>query len=198
MYFIKPPGAWIKEASHRKIAGPKGAGKAKKTALAPAKAGIYDLHMKRKEAHASPKRRCGGISAPRKKTGAQGFSMIELLTSLGIIGVLSSISYPMYVGYVDNTKIKVVQDKLRAAHMQEQEYFASYAAYYAVSASCDGDDAASINASLFGGQNVLGDSGTEYCLTQTATDNFLMKATYTAGSGDETQYTIDQNGTTNF
>lgn len=127
-----------------------------------------------------------------------GFSLLELLTCVGIIGVVSSIAYPMYVGYMDNTKVSVIQDKLRAAHMQQQEYYASYAAYYAVAPTCDGDDSASINTALFGGQSVLGDSGVEYCATQSAVDNFLIQATYTSGDGSQQAFTINESGTTNF
>ncbi|MET0155677.1 MAG: prepilin-type N-terminal cleavage/methylation domain-containing protein [Rickettsiales bacterium] len=181
MHVIKPRGLWLKYAKRADRAQ-------KKRSLSfvvPTKAGVYDEYMKSKKKPAPKKRR-------------EGFTLIELMTCVGVVGILSAISYPIYAGYVDNTKANLVKDKLRATHMQEQEYFASHASYYAPSASCAGDGRVAINASLFGGQNVLNEQGVTYCLTQTAGDNFLMRASYTGSDGTATSYTINQSGATNF
>jgi prepilin-type N-terminal cleavage/methylation domain-containing protein len=133
-----------------------------------------------------------------RASARRGFSLMELMTSVAIVGVLSAIAYPLYSGYVDTTRVNVVKDHLRAVHMQQQEYFAMYASYYATGVACDADRKAEINANLFAGQNVLQEPNVTFCITQVTPTDFTAQAVYEESDGGTTTYTVDESGTTNF
>jgi len=42
----------------------------------------------------------------KKNAGGRGFTLVELMFSLLVIGVLTAIAIPTYTGYIDKTKIK--------------------------------------------------------------------------------------------
>jgi prepilin-type N-terminal cleavage/methylation domain-containing protein len=72
-----------------------------------------------------------------------GFTLIELVVVIGIIGILLAVGVPMYNGYVTSAKAQSAQSTLQSIYMMEKNYFASNYCYYITPAV--GDYAASIN-----------------------------------------------------
>jgi prepilin-type N-terminal cleavage/methylation domain-containing protein len=124
----------------------------------------------------------------------QGFTLMELIVVVAIIGILSAIGVPYYIGYTENSENKIVQNNLRAIYMQQQEYYRSNAEYYSTGGTC-GDATAAINTNLFDGENMLTNSDFYYCIVQSDVDDFTAQA---VNSDSGTNFTINQNNVTNF
>ena len=118
----------------------------------------------------------------------RGFTFIELLIAIAIIGILTAVAVPQYKGYLDNTRLQNAISNLRAIYMKEQEYYTNNNAFYSPGAC--GNNAADINTNLFSGQNIINDSYFTYCVTQTTTDDFTAKATRTSTGA---VYTLNYN-----
>ena len=52
-----------------------------------------------------------------------GFTLLELMIVVAIVGIISAIGIPQYLGYTDSSKISVVKNGLRTIYMQQQDYY---------------------------------------------------------------------------
>ncbi|WP_229414311.1 type IV pilin protein [Zemynaea arenosa] len=69
---------------------------------------------------------------------ARGFSLTEVLVVLAIVGILASVAYPSYAGYVIRARRTEGQLALIDAMQKEERYYSQHNTYLAFSR--DGDD----------------------------------------------------------
>lgn len=69
---------------------------------------------------------------PRTATGPRpqsGFSLIELMVTVGILAIVASIAVPAYTNYVKRSKLSEAFNQLSAWAMSEEQYFQDNRAY---------------------------------------------------------------------
>ncbi|OQY20628.1 MAG: hypothetical protein B6I36_00405 [Desulfobacteraceae bacterium 4572_35.1] len=68
--------------------------------------------------------------SPQQINNQGGYTLIELLTVVTIIGILASIAIPNYRGYRDKAKMVTMVSTLRQLRLAEEVYFTDYQKYF--------------------------------------------------------------------
>jgi type IV pilus assembly protein PilA len=70
-----------------------------------------------------------GIRARLGGSAEQGFTVVELLTVLIVIGILLAIAVPSYMGFRDRTANNAAKENLRAAQSSARAYYEDKGTY---------------------------------------------------------------------
>ena len=113
-------------------------------------------------------------------TRSQGFSLIELLVVVAILGVLASVGVFAYSGYVKSAKIKSVENLMQQISLAQSEYKADYDDY--VYTGCPAKEATSlkIEKDLLGNEKdereiIKDDIGYHFCIINSS-DYYQIQA----------------------
>lgn len=79
---------------------------------------------------------------------AKGFTLLELVVVIGVIGILSAIGIPAYNGYVADARDKEAQNFLQSIAMMQKGFYTENFYYY--STAVGSDQSSIINTNLFG------------------------------------------------
>ena len=114
-----------------------------------------------------------------------GFTLLELLIVVAIIGILAGVGIPAYNGYITDSKEETAKNNLRSIAMMQSSYYSDNNSYYLAS------NTNSINTNLFG-KSTLDASGDYDYRTVTHASGFQAVATPKSGKG-VTKYCLTQN-----
>jgi len=70
----------------------------------------------------------------------KGFTLVELLVVVALIGILSAIGIPAYNGYINSAKTNSAQNSLRLIYLAEVEQFSDNSQYYETTSGSCGED----------------------------------------------------------
>ena len=113
-----------------------------------------------------------------------GFTLVELMITVAILGVLAAVSIPAYSNYMNRAKQADAIIGLKSAQMAQEQYFSENNAYSGTIDILPGfDDTGAANNSYTKGEytlKVLPGAGT----------NFVIEAAWNDGKGIDDEWTI--------
>ena len=121
----------------------------------------------------------------------KGFSLIELLTVVVILGIIAAIGSVTYMGFIKSAKEKQATTGLSSIYLAQEEYRSMNGSYYQSRGSCgtSSDDSSAINTNLFGGDNNLGNENFFFCIQHTSGSSTYQANAY-ARDGSNDQFSI--------
>ncbi|TAL14420.1 MAG: prepilin-type N-terminal cleavage/methylation domain-containing protein [Aquabacterium sp.] len=130
-------------------------------------------------------------SATSNSLVKRGFTLIELMIVVALIGILAAIAVPSYNDYIRRGQIQEAFTFLGDYRVKMEQYYQDNKNYGDAAGTACATNAASWNAFNPGAQRF-----TFSCVTSDSGQRFVVTATSTAGlSGGSHIYTVDQTGT---
>ncbi len=116
-----------------------------------------------------------------------GFTLIELMIVIAIIGILAAIAMPAYTQYVARSKITEAISELASYRVRMEQWFQDNRSYQ--NSAGTGCGASSVSGARYFNFNCIAPSSTTYTITATATDSSILNLVYSIDQ-DNTRMTV--------
>ncbi len=127
-----------------------------------------------------------------------GFSLVELLVVVALVGILSAIGVVTYNGYIAGTKEKSAKNIMQQISLAQTEEFTNTGNYFTQETdSCTPSETSTdeIEKILFGGGDQIGkDIGYLMCIASKGTSNYDIVAEENTNNSDPCILTLSRNG----
>ena len=130
---------------------------------------------------------------PHLRRPSHGFTLIEVMITVAIIGILAAVALPSYNDYIRRGQIQEAFANLSAYRLKLEQYYQDNRLYSAstTATTCGGAAASSLTAAELGGT-------TEYftysCSPSASGQGYTVTATGSAGRAIGNVYAIDHDG----
>lgn len=108
------------------------------------------------------------------RSRVRGFTFIELLMAVAIVGIISSIAVPAYFSYISKQKLRAAQTDLVALSLSMENYFQQQLSYPAATTTT----AATV--ALFTGWSPAQTADFKYIISASASSSYTLQAVGTS------------------
>ena len=115
-----------------------------------------------------------------------GFTLVELMITVAILGILSAVAIPAYSNYMNRAKQSDAIIGLKAAQMAQEQFFSENNAYSSTIDILPGFDDATVDKKYAKGEYTLA----VVSVSSSTTPSFLIQATWNNGNGIDDRWTI--------
>jgi len=111
----------------------------------------------------------------------KGFTLIELMTTIAILGVVAAVAIPSYTGYLTTAKMAEAKNNIAALKLAEEEFFLENNRYFFTSASGTNAQLATASGGLWSAKPGANGS-VNFTYTVTNVDTYTITATGNSGT----------------